>query len=663
MTQKKIVADTSVIINRQLAYQIESGTIRASSVSELIIPLVVFDEMQAQAVSGRGRKMLGLEEMMHLRKTCEQFGIQLSNDGQHVSVSDMSFIESGRIDALVIDIAQQHDATLYTSDKIQRITAESRGVFAVLLYDEHPHHNTANQDDTKLDFLKFFDADTMSVHLKEQHRPLAKRGRPGHVELVEISPDVLERQYLESITTQIVNAVDATEQSTVEISKEGAMVLQHNDYRIAITRPPFSESLEITIVHPIIKMTLSEYDLPDSLMMRLQDRAEGVIVSGPPGSGKSTLASSLGNFYHQNGKVVKTFESPRDLQVESAITQYGKLDDSFENSADLLLLVRPDYTIFDEVRRKEDFEIFADLRLTGVGMVGVVHASTPIDAIQRFIGKIELGMIPSILDTVMFVKGGKIDAVYDLNLAVKVPFGMTESDLARPVIVVRDLQKNIPVYEVYTFGEENVIMPVSDTMPTDNKTSGVYRLAAEKIRDVISRYDRRVDVNIVSDNRATVIISKKYRARLIGKNGTRINQLQDQLGVHLDIKTREQLQESNSSFDSSTSVDDNMLLLDNTDDSNYNHNDTSKYDDHRHHADDTTLPFTITHNRNLVVLDVGKKYASHNVEILDSGNKQIETAWINKKGLVKISTRTSGGREILDMPSPERDVIVKLLHD
>ena len=58
-----------------------------------------------------------------------------------------------------------------------------------------------------------------------------------------------------------------------------------------------------------------------------------------------------------------------------------------EKAVDILLLVRPDYTIFDEVRRAQDFEVFADMRLAGVGMVGVVHASSPLDAIQRFMGE------------------------------------------------------------------------------------------------------------------------------------------------------------------------------------------------------------------------------------------------------------------------------------
>jgi ATPase len=120
-------------------------------------------------------------------------------------------------------------------------------------------------------------------------------------------------------------------------------------------------------------------------MERLSGKAEGIIIAGPPGSGKSTLASSLAAFYVERGKIVKTFESPRDLQVPQEVTQYGPLEGSFEKAVDILLLVRPDYTIFDEVRRAQDFGVFADMRLAGVGMVGVVHASSSLDAIQRFI--------------------------------------------------------------------------------------------------------------------------------------------------------------------------------------------------------------------------------------------------------------------------------------
>ena len=312
-----------------------------------------------------------------------------------------------------------------------------------------------------MEFLKFFTPETMSVHLKQGQKPLGKIGKPGSFLLEEIDDTTITNITLEKIISEILDSAESSESTNIEISKKNALVIQYRDYRITITRPPFSDAIEITIVHPIIKLSLDDYGISEKLMNRLTEKAEGILISGPPGSGKSTLASGLANYYHSQNKIVKTFESPRDLQVDEGVTQYTKLDGSFENSADILLLVRPDYTIFDEVRRRQDFHIFSDLRLAGVGMVGVLHANSPIDAVQRFIGKIELGTIPSVIDTVVFVKDGEIKKIYGLRLKVKVPSGMFERDLARPVIEIQDFETQNLEYEIYTFGEENVIIPVS----------------------------------------------------------------------------------------------------------------------------------------------------------------------------------------------------------
>ena len=401
-----------------------------------------------------------------------------------------------------------------------------------------------DQKSAGLEFLKFFDPTTMSIHLKENQKPLGKKGKPGNFELVQIGNKTLQRDYLELITTQILTAVDDEMLGNVEISKPGALVIQYRDYRIAITRPPFSELLEITIVHPIKQMELEEYNISEKLMGRLTQQAEGILISGPPGSGKSTLASGLANFYNRSGKIVKTFESPRDLQVDPGVTQYTRLDGSFENSADILLLVRPDYTIFDEVRRRDDFRIFSDLRLTGVGMVGVVHANAPLDAVQRFIGKIELGIIPSILDTVVFVKDGKINKVYELELKVKVPSGMIEQDLARPVIEICDFETSNLEYEIYTFGEENVIIPVSKP----HKKIGMERLAEEKIVDKLRRYDPNPQVEFLSDSRIKVYVSKDSIPGIIGRNGSNIKELEAMLNLHIDVE------EISSDYTSSSSL-------------------------------------------------------------------------------------------------------------
>ena len=596
-----LVADTSVIINGNLAEQIESGSIRDF---EIIIPQAVFDELQSQASNRKEQGFIGLEQIQKLNRLSENYGLKIILKGSHPAIDDIKFAASGRIDALIIDIAKQNDATLYTSDNVQHLVAQAEDVPTVFLKPKIIRE--------ELEFLKFFDSTTMSIHLKENQFPLAKRGKPGEFLLTKIGEDLLTLDYLKMISSQILSATNITDSSTIEISKTGASVIQHDDYRIAITYPPFSESYEITIVHPTVKLSLSDYTISEPLMERLTARAEGIVISGSPGSGKSTLASGLANFYHDQGKIVKTFESPRDLQVNTGITQYSKLDGSFDNTADILLLVRPDYTIFDEVRRREDFTTFSDLRLTGVGMVGVIHANSPLDAIQRFIGKIELGIIPNVLDTVVFVNDGDIEKVYDLELKVKVPTGMTESDLARPVIEIRNFENNVLEHEIYTFGEENVIVPVTK----QGETVGIQKLAEDKIKDYFQKYDSNVQVDILSENRVKVSVHEDCIASIIGRGGTNINEIEKFLKVHIDVVAK----------------DSESLSLGSDD-----------------------LPFSFSESKTTLLLTVNREYTSMYTDIYVN-NKFFASVRIGKKGQIKIPKRSDIGRNLLNSTSSKNDI-------
>lgn len=597
----KIVADTSVIINGQLVSRIESGSIRNF---EIIIPQAVFDELQSQASKKKEHGFIGLEKIRKLKSLSGSYGLSIVVGGTHPSSDDVKLASSGRIDSLIVDMAKQNNAILYTSDHVQHLVAQAGDVETVFLKSKIKNES--------LEFLKYFDSETMSIHLKENQYPLAKKGKPGAFVLTRLNDELLSKDYLEMISAQILDIVNLSDSTTLEISKTGASVVQHEDYRVAITHPPFSESFEITIVHPIVKLSLDDYSISDKLMKRFSDSAEGVVISGAPGSGKSTLASGLANFYHKQGKIVKTFESPRDLQVDWGVTQYSKLDGSFDNSADILLLVRPDYTIFDEVRRREDFVTFADLRLTGVGMVGVVHANSPLDAIQRFIGKIELGIIPNVLDTVVFVKDGGIQTVYGLELKVKVPTGMTESDLARPVIEIRNFDNDVLEHEIYTFGEENVIVPVGRKVDK----IGIEKLAEDKIKETFRRYDPNVEVEILSDNRVKVMVDERNIASIIGRGGSNINEIEKLLKVHIDVVEKSS---------------DDLSLISND------------------------LPFGFSESKTAILLTVNRDFTSMHADIY-ANKKFIASVRIGKKGQIKIPKRSDVARTLTDLSSSHNDI-------
>jgi ATPase len=523
----KFVLDTSIIIDGEITRMLEAGEIEEGS--EIIIPLAVLDELQSQASTNKEHGFVGLGEIKKMRELCAKRKVTIRFVGQRPDFDDIRLAKHGRIDAIIKDVAMSESATLMTADYVQALVAEAQGIKS--------RHIRAPTKTTDLEFEKFFDEETMSVHLKENVEPMAKRGKPGGFKLTRIADGKCTYAQLTKIIKEVSEASRVNGAGTVEISRSGATVIQFGLYRIAITRPPFSDGLEITIVRPTVKLALADYNASEKLMERLSGKAEGVIIAGPPGSGKSTLASSLAEFYVEKAKIVKTFESPRDLQVPEAVTQYGPLEGSFEKAVDILLLVRPDYTIFDEVRRTQDFAVFADMRLAGVGMVGVVHASSPLDAVQRFMGKVELGMIPHILDTIIFVKDGAINKVYELALTVKVPTGMTEADLARPLVEVKDFESGKVEYEIYTYGEENVVVPVSK-VPVGSDESGIKKLAQSKILDVVRRFDPRAEVNILSENRVQVKVSKEAAPKIIGKGGSTINELEDVLGVKIDVETK-----------------------------------------------------------------------------------------------------------------------------
>jgi len=514
------VPDTSVIVDGRF-YTFITGL---EEECRVILAEAMLAEVEHQANEGRSIGFAALGELKRLRELAETGKIYIDIQGRRPSDWQIRRAKSGEIDEVIRSVAAENDATLVTGDNIQRDLAEIKGVKVKFL----PHPETIIRN-----IEEFFDEITTSVHLKAEMHPLVKKGYPGKV-VYEKLKDPVATSDLENIASNIVKRGKLEEQSFIEMDMHGATVIQLRNIRIVITRPPFSDDLEITAVRPIKKLSLDEYNLPDALIARLESQANGILVAGSPGAGKSTFVQALAEFYSSKNKLVKTMEKPRDLQVAKEITQYTGLEGSMEKTGDILLLVRSDYSIFDEMRVTSDFRVYADLRLAGVGMVGVVHATRPIDAVQRFIGRIELGLIPQVIDTVLFVDKGAIGKVLTVKYTVKVPSGMSQEDLARPVIVIDDFYSGEPVYEIYSFGEQIVVVPIT----TAKAGSAVQKLASEVIvRELKKRLGTdRVYVKFIDDGRVQVRVDEEFIPQLIGKKGVNISNLEKKLNLKIDVE-------------------------------------------------------------------------------------------------------------------------------
>jgi ATPase len=586
---KNIVPDTSVLVHGRLSSLIEEGKIRDA---RIVIPQTVLDELQAQASRGREIGFEGLEEIKRVRELGKKRGIKLEFTGQRPTLEEIQLAKKGRLDAIIKDAAVKEKATLMTCDYVQALVGEVENVPVVHVPQPVQSH---------LSVEKFFTADTQSVHFKTGVKTYAKRGKPGAVKVVTIGKSPSTENEISGMINQIMSKTRRDSSSFIEIGKQGAMVIQSGLYRIAITRPPFADGLEMTVVRPIAKVSLEDYKLHDELQKRLVSGSEGVLISGPPGSGKSTFAGSVAEFLVSKGKIVKTFEQPRDLQVGPEVTQYAPLEGDWEKTAELLLLVRPDYTIFDEIRKTRDFRVFADMRLAGVGMIGVVHATDTVSSIQRFVGRIELGMIPHVINTVIYINAGKVEKVYEVSLTVKMPSGMQEEDLTRPVVEIRDFETKKLEYEIYTYGEENVIVPVAEKLKDGG--SPARKLAAESIKKVLSHYDSHAEVELVSDTRASVRVKPDVIARLIGTKGKNINELEKTLGIKLSVEPK-----------GGTFKDE--------------------------------LPWEFEEHGNSIYLNVAPELSGKQVEIM-AGSELILSAHVGKRGKLKIRKRSDVGRSVL----------------
>ncbi|MCP8310986.1 MAG: Flp pilus assembly complex ATPase component TadA [Candidatus Methylarchaceae archaeon HK01M] len=435
MILNSYVPDESAISLKVVSRLVREGKVCC----KIIVHNATVSSIEAKAKIGN---LSGINGLKDLREACAEKNLKLEYAG-NPSEDDVNYVTR--------EFARSIQASIITCNPIMAKMSEALGIRTVF---------ESTSPSIYLD--EVFTEGVMSLHLKEKLPPRVKRGHPGRWFFEKLSETPLSREELESILAQLMEQTYSSlgEDAFIEVDKMSATIIQLKDFRIVVTRPPFSDGLEITITRPMLKRSLEDYHLPSQVLARLKEQAEGILVAGPPGMGKSTFAQALAEHYNSLGKVVKTIESPRDLDLPPDITQYSKRAAKEGELHDVLLLSRPDYTIFDEMRGEDDFKIFIDLRFAGIGMVGVLHGTNPMDAIRRIAHKVDVGVLASIVDTLIFMDKGLASQIYTLEMTVKVPAGLRREDLSRPTVLVKNLFTGKVEYELYVFGERTFFVPV-----------------------------------------------------------------------------------------------------------------------------------------------------------------------------------------------------------
>ncbi len=543
----RIVPDTSVIIDGRITSLIGQGDCPDA---EIIIPEAVVAELESQANQGREIGFSGLAELQRLDRMAQDGLCTVRFVGVRPSLDQVRLASGGEIDAMIRDAAHEYDATFVTSDRVQSEVARAKGLMVEYLRPEIGEFGPLGID-------QFFDEQTLAVYLKELVPPYAKRGTIRDARLVQIRDAPLSEHELAAIAQECLERAKRDPDGFIEHESRGITILQIGSMRIAVARYPFVDGMEITAVRPVVDVTLEDYTGTDGLTDRLIEGPSGILIAGAPGVGKTTLAQNCATFLSEHGVIVKTMEAPRDMQVPDLISQYTALDGRMEATAEMVMMLRPDYVVYDELRRTEDFRVFADMRLAGVGMIGVLHAENVHAALRRFLNRVDFGTLSRVVDTIVIIEDGEIRYIYDLEFGLRVPESIPGDGAVMPVVTVTDTATGSTALEVFRYDGEIMIMPLGSPEPSPHpvreraeasperpapsptEERGGGRAIERDIQREIGRFtDGLVEVKMLSDTKAVVYIDDKDVPAAIGKGGKNVAAIVNRLGVGIDIRAR-----------------------------------------------------------------------------------------------------------------------------
>ncbi|MCD6312610.1 MAG: hypothetical protein J7L79_02205 [Thaumarchaeota archaeon] len=507
---EKIVPDTSVVINGALTRLIESKT---PGECEVIVPLAVIDELQAQASKGREIGIRGLEELKKVREIAGDKGIRVRFSGERPSLDDIKLARSGRIDALIRDVAKAEQAKLYTSDYVQALVAEAEGIPVEYV---EPYELVE-----EFSFERYLRPDVLSLYLRSGSPPYAEILREGRIKRIKLGDQPCDEQLLNRILEEAMAAARLKEEVDISLLRSDALILETSDYRIKVSKPPFSDRLEITIQRNPLSL-ISESKLVDPIVEECDEGSYGILLLNADRIYCFPIAERIAERLRDRGLRVEIIGHTR--RAFSSTPYHGPLNGDLEKAMEFLLTDPPDILIFEEVKKTRDFKIVREFRSAGSSVLAFLTSTSVRSALIKVLDSVKPSALREVFDRIILMRcyGGL--EIYRLSTSIKIPTGLSGKLGALPVTeILHDEKIN---YEIYEAGGSLVIADLDEL-------SNRLKMLEQVIHNVLKKLKMsgKVEIAYIRLDEVGIKVSKR-RSRNISKLKRR---LEDRIGVRVEL--------------------------------------------------------------------------------------------------------------------------------
>jgi ATPase len=119
---------------------------------------------------------------------------------------------------------------------------------------------------------------------------------------------------------------------------------------------------------------------------------------------------------------------------------------------------------------------------------------------------------------------------------------MNSEELARPVVQITNFHTGDIEYEIYTFGEQIVVIPLADIPTGRDGGSPVHQHAQEALSRKLHRlFHFDFLLSVKGDKQLLLYVPARNKAAVIGSGGSKIQTLEEEIGMSISVKSFDEL--------------------------------------------------------------------------------------------------------------------------